>query len=148
MGKYNFSSQRLAELESRLLALEQANNELRKENAQLRKEKTPAKSRCLLKDINNAEKAKELFGLDCKDGKLIKAETERRTEVNLGVFYQNLFRALNPTVYVSPKDGRNRIVYTKIQDLTDLEYKIHVETLEACIDTIYYAKRKLKGNDD
>lgn len=146
MGKYNFTTQRIDEILQRLEALENANNELRKENAELRKHKQLTPGRILTCDIKNIDTAKELLSYSAKDGELIK--DEKAFKANFGVFYQNIFRALNPTVR-EYSSGLSSIIYTPINMLTDEEYKIYLETLEAVIDTIYYAKTKMKGmNDD
>lgn len=141
MGKYNFSAMKFEELEKRLEALEKSNAELRKENAVLRKREYFAKQRIISDDISNYDKAKELFGIKAENGKIVPSED--RTKSNFGVFYQNVFRALNPAV--RDYKGIQSLVYTPITSLTDEEYNIHTETLEAVIDIIYYAKAKLKG---
>lgn len=148
MGKYNFTSQRIDEILQRLEALEKANNELRKENAELRKYKQLTPGRILTCDIKNIDTAKALFSYSTKDGELIK--DEKAFKANFGVFYQNIFRALNPAVReYSGKNKSECLRYTPINTLTEEEYKIYLETLEAVIDTIYYAKTKMKGmNDD
>lgn len=141
MGKYNFSAMKFEEILKRLEALEQSNEELRKENAELRKREYITKPRVVSESIANYDKARELFGIKAENGKLVPCE--ERTRTNFGVFYQNIFRALCPAV--REYDGKQSIVYTPITSLTDEEYKIHAETLEAVIDIIYYAKAKLKG---
>ena len=139
MGKYNFSAMKFEELERRLEALEKANNELRKENARLKKNGFSARS--LFKDISNSDKATQLFSIDIDKGNVIKSE--KALDSRFKVFYQNIFRILSPCCYTDPKTGAERLQYTFFEQLSDEEYKIHVETLEAIIDLIYYAQIKL-----
>lgn len=147
MGKYNFRTQEIAEIMSRLEALEKANNELRKENAELRKYKQLTPGRILTCDIKNIDKAKELLSYSAQEGELIR--DERAFKANFQVFYQNVFRVLNPCVRkYSDKRHNQGIRCTPINELTDEEYKIYLDTLEAVIDTIYYAKTKMKGMSD
>jgi len=144
MGKYNFRTQEIAEIMSRLEALEKANNELRKENAELRKYKQLTPGRILTCDIKNIDAARELLSYAAKNGELVK--DEKAFQGNFGVFYQNIFRVLKPCVRIYKGEGKSQnIRYTPINELTDEEYKIYLETLEAVIDTIYYAKTKMKG---
>lgn len=140
MGKYNFSAMKFEELERRLEALEKANNELRKENARLKKD--GYRKRSLFKDISNADKATQLFSVDVEKGQVIKS-TEA-FDKRFKVFYQNVFRILNPCCYTDTRTGAERLQYTFFETLSDEEYKIHVETLEAIIDLIYYAQLKLR----
>lgn len=147
MGKYNFTAQKWAEFEQRLKALEQANDALRAENATLRQNipQVAEPLRLLSADISNYDKATELFGIDVENDELV-ADTAA-TRKNFATFYQNIFRALNPRVYA--KEGHSsRIVYVGINDVTPEQYQVYVECLEACIDTIYYAKKKLKKDGD
>lgn len=144
MGKYNFSAMKFEELEKRLEALEKSNAELREENAKLRKCEYFAKPRVISESISNYDKAKELFGIKAEGGKIVPCED--RTRINFGVFYQNIFRALYPAV--RDYNGKQSIVYTPITSLTDEEYKVHTEALEAVIDIIYYAKGKLEGESN
>lgn len=138
MGKYNFTAQKWAEFEQRLKALESANNDLRKENAALKAQIKPkAPDRNLSRDINNYDKAGLLFGVP---------DTESIGN-NFATFYRNIFRALNPKIN-NQKNGGYRISYIGTQEVTDEEYRIYVETLEAVIDTIYYAKKKMEGETD
>ena len=138
MGKYNFSAQKWAEIEQRLEALEQANNELRKENAMLRSQaKEKPLDRLLSRDIGNYDKAVALFAVP----------DDKNTGNNFATFYRNIFRALNPKVSTF-KDGETRVTYIGTNAVTDAEYRIYCETLEAVIDTIYYAKTKMKGDAD
>ncbi len=138
MGKYNFTAQKWAEIEQRLEALEQANNELRKENAMLRSQaKDKSLDRLLSRDIGNYDKAVALFAVP----------DDKTTGNNFATFYRNIFRALNPKVSTF-KDGETRVTYIGTHDVTDAEYRIYCETLEAVIDTIYYAKKKMKGDAD
>jgi hypothetical protein len=147
MGKYNFRTQEIAEIMSRLEALEKANNELRKENAELRKYKQLTPGRTLTCDIKNIDKAKDLLSYSAQEGELIR--DERAFKSNFQVFYQNVFRALNPCVRKYNNERKSEgIRCTPINELTDEEYKIYLDTLEAVIDTIYYAKTKMKGMND
>lgn len=136
MEKYNFTAQKWAEIEQRLEALEQANNELRKENAALRSQaKEKSLDRVLSRDIGNYDKAIALFAVP----------DDTNTGNNFATFYRNIFRALNPKVSAF-KDGETRVTYTGTHEVTDAEYRIYCDTLEAVIDTIYYAQMKMKGD--
>lgn len=141
MGKYNFESKKLEEILKRLEALEEANNKLRKENAAL-KAGTPNK-REVAKAIENRDKAHELFAISEHNGEIIPDDKGFRG--NFGTFYQNIFRALNPKVRKS--GNRSGLIYTPVEELSESDYKIYIETLEECIDIIYYAKSKL-GKDE
>lgn len=145
MGKYNFNAQRWADIEQRLSQLEAANNELRRENAQLRQQKHEVPDRILSRDMNNYGKAVEIFGINIKDGKIVTDETETRG--NFATFYQALFRWVAPRVYTS--EGKpSRIVYEKMANLTESQYRVYVELMESVIDLLDYAKKKMKGDAD
>lgn len=141
MGKYNFENKKIEEILKRLDVLEKANNELRKENAAL-KAGTPNK-REVAKAIENRDKAHELFAISEHNGEIIPDDKGFRG--NFGTFYQNIFRALNPKVRKS--GNRSGLMYTPVEELSESDYKIYIETLEECIDIIYYAKSKL-GKDE
>ena len=145
MGKYNFSAMKFDEIMKRLEALEEANNNLRKENARLRNQ-VPSK-RSLLKDINNSDKAIELLSVDVKDGQVI--HSEARMDARFKTLYQNIFKLILPVCYIDPRTRDNRLQYKFFDELTDDEYRVYVETFEAVIDTLYYAKQKLmKGGTE
>ena len=145
MGKYNGNTLKLDDILSRLEALEKANNELRKENAEFRKENDELrhksmKHRVLIDDIDNTVKARELFSYVASNGRIVKDVDGFKN--NFGVFYQNIFRALNPSVRYYKKG--ETLIYTPVSELSDEAYKIHLETLEDIIDTIYDNKKKLE----
>lgn len=139
MGKYNFSAMKFEELEKRLEALERSNEELKRENAVLRAAHNFNQQRIISNDIKNYDKALELFGIAPKGGKII--PTPDAFKQNFQVFYQNIFRALNPTI--RSNNGRENLIYTPVSALTEEEYQVYTETLEAVIDIVYYAKGKL-----
>lgn len=139
MGKYNFSAMKFEEIMKRLEALEEANNNLRKENARLRSQ-VPSK-RSLLKGINNSDKAIELLSVDVKDGQVI--QSEAKMDARFKTLYQNVFKLIMPTCYIDPRTKDNRLQYKFFDELTDDQHKVYVETFEAVVDTLYYAKQKL-----
>jgi len=140
MGKWDFSIDQYNRIMARLDELERTNNELRAENAELRRCGSIITSRLPLKDINNSEKARELFEVAPVKGEIVKSSDMFKS--NFQTFYQNVFRALNPAV--RQKGENETIVYTPINTLTGEEYQISIEALEAVIDVIFYAKQKMK----
>lgn len=134
MGTYNFD-----EIMKRIKALEEVNSNLLKENARLRNQ-VPGK-RNLLKDINNTDKAVELLSVDVKEGHVI--YSKKKMDARFKTLYQNIFRLILPVCYIDPRTNDNRLQYKFFNELTDNEYRVYVETFEAVIDTLYYAKQKL-----
>ena len=130
----------LSDILSRLDALESENERLRKENALLNNKVVPTKTRMLTKDISNYEDAKKLFGLTAKNGKILKSEEDLHN--NFCVFYQNIFRALNPQVRVY--NGKETLTYTPISNLTNEEYKIYCTVLEDVVAIIHSYQKQLK----
>lgn len=147
MGKYNFTSLKIAELEKRLSMLEQANDELRKENAELRNNSATTNKRELARDLTNYDKCIELWGYEIIDGKLTKTDDRRTIANNFATLHQNVARALMPVVYKAEASSKERIRGKSFVSLSEEEYAIFLETLEACIETIYYAKQKAKGEN-
>lgn len=146
-GRFDFSAMGFEELVKRLDALEAANEELRKENRKLR-ESLPDK-RLLLKDMVNGNKAIDLFSVDItNDGQLYKTTDMDTAKKNFVTFYQNVFRALNPEVRPS-KTGKNgyALTYKGFTDISDEDYKVYIDTIDACVDIIYYAKQKIEKNN-
>ena len=137
MSRNNFSSyeevcRRLAELEQRCDDLERENKSLRLGNL--------GHERLVLRDITNADKAKKLFAVSAKGGKVI--ADDKAVKANFSVFYQNVFRALQPAV--REHRGNYSLKMRNVGDLSEEEYKIYLDTLDACIETVYYAKQKLQ----
>lgn len=147
MGKYNFTSLKIAELEKRLSILEQANDELRKENAELRNNSATTNKRELARDLANYDKCIELWGYEIIDGKLTETNDRRTVSNNFATLHQNVARALMPVVYKAEASTKERIRGKSLASLSEEEYAIFLETLEACIETIYYAKQKIKGEN-
>lgn len=144
MGKYNFSATRFAEIEKKLAELEAKCSKLEAENAELKKRETAPTERSLLLEISNYDKVKELFGLDASSGELEVTESRTKIGANFQTFYINVIRALKPCVRKSEsKTSKYRIVGTPQAEIGDTEWKIVVETVEAVVDTIYYAKKKM-----
>lgn len=140
INKITISPAKYRELEARMTALEKANEALRAENLALKsKNKVP---RVLLHDMANPEVAKKIFGIEAKDGKIVRANDDR-TNTNFQSFYQSLFRYVAPTIYTDPNTGKERIVYKRIKALSDEEYNILIELLEVVIDTMHFAQTKL-----
>lgn len=144
MGKNNFTS--YADVMNRLEMLEKKCEELRKENASLRIAQNLRQPRNLFRDIANQDKAKELFGIAAIAGKVQRDDTNLKQ--NFETFYKNVFKILNPNYYYNEKKKSETITYTATSSLTDEEYQIYVETLEAVIDVIYYAQKKMKGENN
>ena len=139
MGKYNFTSEKFANIERRLTELEQENAKLKELLEESKKTETrPVRN--VANDINNFDKAKELFSIWVKDNKIVKDETYLKN--NFQTFYQNLFRAIFP--HPCDDNKRQKIRYTPVNELSDEEYNIYIETLEAVIDVVYYANKKIK----
>ena len=141
MGKYNFSAAKFDEILARLDTLEQRNVELAAENARLKAIRNIMPVRIVIDDIGNSESAKQLFSVASHDNEIIK--DQKSFKANFQIFYQNIFRALNP--YPRIYKNRETITYTPINTLSEEEYQIHIQTLEAIIDTIFYAKQKLNN---
>ena len=133
----------MAEILSRLDKLEKDNAELRRENAELRKNNLKH-NRILIDDICNPSKARDLFNLvPDNNGNIIQSADNFKS--NFGVFYQNIFRALNPSV--RRYNGRRTLTYTPINELTDNEYDIHIKVLEDVLEVVHHYKKKLKEVD-
>ena len=136
MGKYNFSAAKFAELEQRLEAL-------KKENAVLRaKYGKKEKRRSLLRDLSNADKARAIFRIEAQGGEIVYSEDAEAH--NFLTFYQNNLRWIAPLAYKNPTSGKERVVYGRLENFTDAEYKVITETLEAIVDVIAYSKEKLE----
>lgn len=142
MGKYNFTSEKFANIERRLTELEQENAKLKELLEETKKTETRP-MRNVANDINNFDKAKELFSIWVKDNKIVKDETYLKN--NFQTFYQNLFRAIYP--YPCDDNKRQKIRYTPVNDLSEEEYGVYIETLEAVIDVVYYANKKIKEEE-
>lgn len=141
MGKYNFSAMKFEEIERRLEALEQSNERLKSENAALRAANNFNQARIISSDIKNYDMAQELFGIAPQNGEITCCP--QAVKKNFQTFYQNIFRAVRPTI--RSYNGGETLVYTPISTLSESEYQIYVETLEAVIDIVYYAKNKMQN---
>lgn len=149
MGKYNFSAmkfdeieRRISELEIRAAKSETENRKLKEENQRL-KEKT-RQVRDLAHEIEDYSKLQALFGFDIADGVLITTDSRTKINANFQTFYTNILRALKPIARKNdPKKDSYRITGTPQKDLSDAEWKITVEAVNAIIDTICYAKKKM-----
>jgi hypothetical protein len=146
MGKWNFDRDRLNAIEQRQKSLEEQIEALQKENALLKAKLPPEKEkkRLLSENINNYDKLKELCAVTCdENGQPIHADNDM-TAKNVSVFTQNLMRVLKPMIYNEPHMKKFRIRGTQFESLSEEEYKLACETIEAVIDTLYYAKQKVK----
>lgn len=147
MGKNTFTSyedvcRRLAELERKNAELENKYEDLKEENRQL-KLGNFGHERLIMRDITHTDKAKKLFAVAARNGEVVNdAKTIR---ANFSVFYQNVFRALQPAC--REHKGNYSLKMRNVGDLTEEEYKIYLDTLDACIETIYYAKQKLQKGE-
>jgi hypothetical protein len=130
----------IQEILDRLEKLEKENEKLRKENNVLSNKASNSKTRMLTKDISNYEDAKKLFGITVRNGKIMRDDNDLHN--NFSVFYQNIFRALNPKVRVY--NGKETLTYTPISTLTDAEYKIYCTVLEDTIAIINSYQKELK----
>jgi len=140
MGKYNFSTQKIAELEKRIAEMEARNHELEKmiSESGLGLLHNKKKRRIITKDIEKLEYAKKLF--------CVKIENDNRdsSEIfksNFQVFYQNIFRALDPD---TRKDNRPGLTYKPVNELTDKEYEVYINCLDACLEIVSYSQDKLR----
>lgn len=144
MGKNTFTSyedvcRRLAELERKNAELESKYEDLKEENKALRLGNL-CHERLVMRDITNSDKAKKLFSVAANKGEIV--HDTKTLRANFSVFYQNIFRALQPAC--REHRGNYSLKMRNIGDLTDEEYKIYLDTLDACIETIFYAKQKLQ----
>ena len=147
MGTWNFDRDRLNAIEQRQKSLEEQIEALQKENALLKAKLPPEKEkkRLLSENINNYDKIKELCAFTGdENGQLTHTDNNRLTEQNVTVFTQNLMRVFKPMIYSEPHMKKFRIRGTPFEALSEEEYKIACETIEAVIDTLYYAKKKAK----
>lgn len=150
MGKYNFSAMKFDEIEKRISGLEARSAKLEAENQRLRQENDELKGkqrsqvRDMTHEIEDYSKLSALFGLDIVNGVLTPTDNGTKIYMNFQTFYANVLRALKPYARKSTSKGESyRIVYTPIKDFSDDEWKIAVETVNAVVDTIYYAKLKM-----
>lgn len=140
----------------RLKFLEELNDNLTRDNERLEVEKMQLakqvsvlsedgtefrKPRVLSKDISNYDKAEELFSLKAVNDTIISDANSMHN--NFGVFYQNIFRALNPTTRCY--NGKQSLIYTPINQLSDEEYNIYCTVLEDVIEVIYNYKKQIKA---
>lgn len=147
MSTWNFDRDRLNAIEQRQKSLEEQIEALQKENALLKAKLPPEKEkkRLLSENINNYDKIKELCAVTSdENGQLIHTDNNKLTEQNVTVFTQNLMRVFKPMIYAEPHMKKFRIRGTQFEALSEEEYKIACETIEAVIDTLYYAKQKAK----
>lgn len=145
MGKYNFSAAKFAEIEKRLADLEMQNAKLLAENRSLNSmiaKKNPERN--LYREVKDSSKISSLFGFSADGGILKPTGDQAKTHNNFQTFYTNILRALKPFVRekITGQAGY-RIVGTPINELSDKEWEIVVETMDAIIDTIFYAKVKM-----
>lgn len=133
MGKYNFSTQKIADLEKRIAEMERRNHELERKLSEcsvglvINKKKR----RLITQDINNKFEAKRLFCVKFKNDNRDPADIFKS---NFHTFYQNIFRALDP---VERKDDkRSGVVCKAVNELSEEEYKIYIDVLDSCIKTI------------
>lgn len=145
MGKYNFSAAKFAEIEKRLADLEMQNAKLLAENKSLNSmivKKKPERN--LYREIKDSSRITSLFGFSADDGILKPTDDQAKIYNNFQTFYTNILRALKP--FVREKvigQAGYRITGTPINEFSDKEWEIVVETMDAIIDTIYYAKFKM-----
>lgn len=147
MGTWNFDRDRLNAIEQRQKSLEEQIEALQKENALLKAKLPPEKEkkRLISESINNYDKIKELCAVTSdENGQLVHTDSRKLTEQNITVFTQNLMRVFKPMIYAEPHMKKFRIRGTSFESLSEEEYKIACETIEAIIDTLYYAKQKAK----
>ena len=139
MGKNNFNS--YEDVCRRLTELEKLCTELKEENRMLKSCRNLGHERTIKRDIQHRDMLKRLFAIaPTDDGAIIANEEAERA--NFSVFYQNIYRALEPTV--REHKGKYSLKMRNISDLSEEEYKIYLDTLDSCIEIIYYAKRKLQ----
>lgn len=148
MGKYNFSAAKFAEIEKRLADLEMQNAKLLEENRILNSKTEKQPERNLYREIKDSSKISSLFGFSADDGILKPTENNAKIYSNFQTFYTNVLRALKPFVRkkATGKAGY-RIIGTPMNEFSDEEWKIAVETVEAVVDTIYYAKQKMTESE-
>jgi hypothetical protein len=145
MGTWNFDRDRLNAIEQRQKSLEEQIEALQKENALLKAKLPPEKEkkRLVSESINNYDKIKELCAVTSdENGQLVHTDSRKLTEQNITVFTQNLMRVFKPMIYAEPHMKKFRIRGTSFEALSEEEYKLACETIEAVIDTLYYAKKK------
>lgn len=100
--------------------------------------------RDLAHEIDDYSKIQAFFGFDIVDGVLITTDNGTKINANFQTFYTNILRALKPIARkTDPKKDSYRITGTLQKDLSDAEWKITVEAVNAIIDTIVYAKKKM-----
>ena len=140
MGKYNFNTQKIADLEKRIAEMEARNHELEKmiSESGLGLLQNKKKRRIITKDIEKTFDAKKLFCVKLKNDN---RDTEAIYKSNFQVFYQNIFRALDP---VERKDNRPGLTYKPVNELTDKEYEVYISCLDACLEIVSYSQDKLK----
>lgn len=139
MSRNNFTS--YEDVCRRLTELEKLCTELKEENRMLKSCRNLGHERIIKRDIQHNDMLKRLFAIAATANGEVEANEEAE-RTNFCVFYQNIFRALEPTV--REHRGKYSLKMRNIGDLTEDEYKIYIDTLDSCIEIIYYAKRKLQ----
>ena len=114
---------RFEELARQLEELKEQNESLQAEIRELKRGGKPRRS--LLRDISNGDKASALFGIKAADGKLAPAADKFTS--HFCTFYQGLFRFIIPEAYKDPTSGIERVVYRKLEKVTDEEYRYSVK---------------------
>lgn len=145
MGKVNFTAYnaKISELEKQIRELKEANTVLQNTVDKMCK---TANTKSLYRRIQ-PEKMEKVFAecVDAGNGSFIFDNSSENLNQTFSVFSQTVIRRLLPYAYYDKKADRFYIKNTPIKDMSDEQFEIIAETLEAVIDTMCYAKDKLNG---
>lgn len=152
MEKYNLNYTKITELEQENARLKEQNAEICKRLEEL--ERLISNNRQLSKKtlVGALERDKYLylFGMEIGLNGKINATSSGSAAADLFTPFQaNIMRTICPRSYMPPNSiaGKYRIIGKKLEDLTDEQFLIVVETFQSIIDTLAYAKRKISEGD-
>ncbi len=149
MGRYNFSSEKLRQIESENAEFRATISRLSNTVEKLEKalasvgesgenpEKSPKRE-----IISNLEREKFLnvFGIDVQDGKIVKTSDRVKTTNYCNTLFAGAMRFLFPEI------RQKKLTCRRLHELSESEYEIAIETFQAIVDTLDYAKKKLTEN--
>lgn len=117
------------------------NERLKRLESLLAENKAEPRLKALIPMLDH-EKYIELFGMKADGDKIVKTSSGTAACDIFTSFQTNIIRLLLPRVHIG-KNNKPRILGKKLEDMTDEEYTIVVETFQSIIDTLDYAKKKI-----
>lgn len=152
MGRYNFSAEKIRQLETEnaefkamIAKLSNTVGKLEKaleikENGTEQEEKTV--ERYISKDIDK-EKLSELFGIDVQGNKIVRSDNQSIISNYCQTLFQGIIRFISPKVRESARS--KKITCKSLCEMSEDEYLIATETFKVIVETLFYAKKKIEG---